>query len=224
MQRSTARKLNIFLINFFAISLLAYFFLNGGAYWKILRYNLFLHTFASDELKEGTILEVTGNAAAAQGGTEAGDRLATAHMFTLSIPKIEVNTPVVMPRETTKQGILASLEEGVGLYPGSADIGAPGRAVVLGHSSRASWYRGEYAYIFSLLHKLETFDLFYVTGGGKKYTYQIFANTVMTPQEANAFLATTPSDSEIDLITCYPVGSASKRTIIQAKLMSVENI
>jgi LPXTG-site transpeptidase (sortase) family protein len=142
----------------------------------------------------------------------------------LSIPKIEVNTPVVIPREVTKQGILASLEEGVGLYPGSAGIGAPGRAVVLGHSSRASWYRGEYAYIFALLHKLEEYDKFYVTGGGKKYTYQVFANKVMTPQEANAFLATTPSDSEIDLVTCYPVGSASKRTIIQAKLISVENI
>jgi len=215
---SRVRKLNIFLINFFAISLAVYFLMNGGAYWRILRYNLFLHTFASDELKTGEILEVTGISAG------SAVQPVSAHEFTLSIPKIEVNAPIVVPREITKQGILASLEEGVGLYPGSAGIGTPGRAVVLGHSSRASWYRGEYAYIFALLHKLEEYDTFYVTGGGKKYTYQIFANKIMTPQEANAFLATTPSDSEIDLVTCYPVGSASKRTVIQAKLISVENI
>lgn len=212
-RHTTARKINVFLINFFAIGLFVYLFMNGGAYWRILRYDLFLHTFASSDLKNGDIL-----------GIKDGAANSAAHDYALLIPKIDVSAPIVVPKDGTKEGILAALEDGVGLYPGSVDVGEPGRTVILGHSSRASWYLGGYAYIFALLHKLEAGDSFYVTGGGKKYTYQVFANKVLSPVDTNSFLAATPPDSEIDLVTCYPVGSASERTIIQAKLIAAEKI
>ena len=221
LRRERLRKLNLFLIFFFGISLFVLFLLNGGAYARDMRYALFLRSpLATDDLKEGDILQV-GLVPGAPVATPSGGKYA----YRLSIPKIEVSVPVILPRENTKTSILASLEEGVGLYPASALPGTPdARSVILGHSSRASWYRGEYATIFALLPRLEELDEFYITGNGKKYTYRVFSKKILTPSDTNAILAGPSSGSEIDLITCYPIGSASKRTLIRASLVSVEEI
>ncbi len=220
MTSKRIRELNLFLIAFFAVSLFAYLFMNGGAYWRELRYSLFLRSpFANADIREGNIIDVRSG-----GAPFSTSSPITSGGFQLAIPRIEITAPIAVPKDETKQGILASLEEGVGLYPGSVDPGTPGRVILLGHSSKASWYRGEYAYVFALLPKLEVFDKIYVTGGGKKYIYQVFAKQILTPQATNEFFATTPPDSELNLVTCYPIGSASKRTIIQAKLISEEKI
>jgi LPXTG-site transpeptidase (sortase) family protein len=214
------QKLNIFLILFFGISLFIYFLLNGGAFGAQIRYALFLNSpFASAELKEGEILAVHASSSPSA-EEDQGDV-----SFTLNIPKIDVTTPIVIPKEESKQGILASLEAGVGLYPGSVMPGKDGRSIVLGHSSRASWYRGNYAYIFSLLPKLKEGDEFFVTGGNKKYVYRIFATKILTPADTNKlFEEHVTVGSEMDLVTCYPIGSASKRNVIQARLVSIESI
>lgn len=202
---------------FFGMSFLAYFLLNGGAYWRVARYAIFLNSpFASAELRQGDILAFAASGAAVS-DVPVGNSL-------LVIPKIGVEAPVVMPKSSTKESILASMEEGVGIYPGSAKLGEDGRLIILGHSSQATWYRGDYAHVFALLNKLEDSDEFYIITNGKKYVYRVFANKVLTPQETNEFLSTKPPHSEINLVTCYPVGSASKRTVIQAKLISEETI
>lgn len=66
--------------------------------------------------------------------------------------------------------------------------------------------------------------MFYIVGGGKKYAYQIYMKQTLSPQETNALLGAGTTDGEADLVTCYPVGSASQRTVIQAKLISTQNI
>lgn len=215
--RLSLRELNLFFLAFFGFSLLAYLLLNGGAYWRVARYAIFLNSpLASADLREGELLEFPSQ--------NSGGANVSANGTFLVIPKIEVDAPVIAPRNSSKDGILASLEEGAGIYPGSVSPGETGRLIILGHSSKASWYRGNYAYVFALLNKLEAGDEFYIVTGGQKYTYRVFANKVLTPKETNEFLSTKISDSEIDLVTCYPVGSASKRTIIQAKLIDEEAI
>ena len=222
MRRETLRRYNLLILTFFGFSLLFYFLLNGGAYWRILRYNLFLHSpLASADLKSGEILTVPS--ALTSNGGSSGPKITTGG-FSLVVPKISVEAPIAVPGDQTKKGILASLEEGVGLYPGSVEPGEPGRIIILGHSSRATWYRGGYATIFALLPELKEFDTFYVVGGGKKYTYQVFARKILPPAETDSLLAIQSLESEVDLVTCYPIGSASKRTVIQAKLISTQNI
>lgn len=216
MTRDRLRKLNIFLIFFFGFALFGFFLLNGGAFARNIRYELFLNSpFASEDL-EGEILEV----APATAGAASGN----GRQFYLEIPKINSSAPIIIPEDTSTKGVLANLEEGVGLYPGSSLPGQAGRAIVLGHSSRASWYRGDYANVFSLLPKLSEGDEFYVTADRQKFIYRIYSKKILTPSETNAALALPLGDSEIDLITCYPIGSASKRTLIQAKLVAIENI
>lgn len=233
------REINIFFIIFFGVSIFMYLLLNGGAYWRILRYTLFLHSpFASAELKQGDIFEFPKQSVGTNAARETASfspkekensetiavRSAPYGEFRLVIPKIDVNVPLITPKENTKESILASLEEGVGIYPNSAPIGGVGRTVILGHSSRASWYRGEYAYIFSLLPKLEPGDEFFIIGGGKQYRYRVFARTILPPVEANALFSGPSVNSEVDLVTCYPIGSASKRNIVQAELVHVQNL
>jgi LPXTG-site transpeptidase (sortase) family protein len=209
------KHLNIFLITFFIFTLFFYVFLNGGAFWRDLRYALFLSSpFASEDIKNGELLQV---AQAANSSLPGGQ-------YQLIIPKIAVVTPIVEPRSESKQAILGSLEEGVGLYPGSVTPGESGRAILLGHSSRASWYRGEYATVFTTIGRLEPMDEIYVTANQKKYVYQVFAVKVLSPTDTNALLTPPSIYTELDLVTCYPIGGASHRTVVQARLIRTENL
>ena len=209
------KHLAIFLITFFVASLFYYILLNGGAFWRDLRYALFLNSpFASNDLKNGDILKTAEAAASSLPNGQAQ----------LIIPKLSVIAPIAIPRDESKQAILGSLEDGVGLYPGSGNLGEQGRMILLGHSSRATWYHGDYATIFTTIGHLEPMDEFYITANYKKYVYQVFAKKVLSPADTNALLEPLSLYTEVDLVTCYPIGGASQRTIIQARMLRVENI
>lgn len=213
-KRRIFRGLTVFIILFLAFSLFFYFIFNGGAFWKEIRYAIFLNSpFVSSDLRNGEILNI-GRAETLPSGTN----------YRLLIGKIEVDAPIVAPADNSTQSVLAALEDGVGIYPGSVAPGETGRVIVLGHSSRASWYRGGYATVFALLPQLQSGDKFYVLSKDKKYTYQVFSSGVMSPGDTNRLLSQEPTDSEITLITCYPIGGASQRKVVQAKLISTENL
>lgn len=211
---SIRKEIIIFAVLLIAAYTAFFWLLNGGAYAKELRYRLFLNTFASDDLNNDIISLAEDKDLTLPLGSE----------FQLIIPKISVVAPLIVPQDSSMPSILASLEEGVGLYPGSVIPGKSGRSVILGHSSRATWYRGGYATVFTLLSKLEKGDSFYMVDKEKKYYYEVFAAHVLTPQETNRLLSRPTNGSEINLITCYPLGSSSKRTVVQAKLVTVENL
>jgi len=224
-----------FLLTFLGATVVFHFILNGGAYWKEIRYDLFLRSsFASEDLTQGDILEVGQNV------------LLPGENFRLIIPKIGVDVPVISPHSPDKASVLAALESGVALYPGSSQPGEKGRAVILGHSSKATWYRGDYATIFSLIPQLNVGDTFYILEGDKKLTYRVFTSQILSPDQANRLFAsehvtpgvyTQPSfnaqgtvglgsliGSEIDLVTCFPIGSASNRNVVQAELINTEDL
>ena len=189
------KEIGIFLAIFLVSCFLVYLFLNGGAYLEIWRYN-------------------SGNQPILNGEN-----------YHLYIPKIGVSAPIVLPKDDSNQNILASLEEGVALYPGFQLPGEIGRSVVLGHSSKATWYRGQYGYIFALLSKLQSGDEFYIVFKNKKLIYKVFSNDILTPEQTNELLSQTPkNESDAVLITCWPIGSSSMRTLIQAELIRVEKI
>ncbi len=216
--RAHLRQLNIFLILFFGISLFFYLLINGGAFTRNLRYSLFLNSpFASSDLKSGDILAFTGDPDEIK-QLESGQ-------FELYLPKIDTRAPIIVPEDGTTKAILAGMEEGVSIYPDSAPISEKvGRSVILGHSSRASWYRGDYATVFSLLPQMKVGDKFFVLSKDQKLTYEVFAVNYMTPDATNVELSKPATFAEVDLITCYPIGSASKRNLVQAKLVSAEKL
>ncbi len=195
------KEILIFFTIFFLIGIFVYLFLNGGAYVRILRYNLSLQqvTLAESDIKNKS--------------------------YYLYIPKIEVSAPIILPENNSSESVLSSLEKGVELYPGSKLPGQTGQSVILGHSSRVSWYSGKYAYVFSLLNKLQHEDEFYIIIGNNKLVYKIFADDILTPEQTNDLILRTPkNESTVVLITCWPIGFSSKRVVIQAKLDRIEKI
>ncbi len=208
------QELFLFLLLFFGMSLVAFFILNAGAYTQEILFFLkpsFSKVNPLPDVKAEQILSVPSSL------QENALPLLPAKSYLLKIPKVGVSAPVIIPEAEDTQAVLAAMEKGVGLYPDSALPGNNGRSIILGHSSRASWYRGDYAYVFALLSKLETGDEFSITTENSEFRYRVFAKNVLSPEETNRLLADIPADSEIALITCYPIGSASHRTIIQAK-------
>src|SRR3989344_555441 len=197
---SPKKEIIIFLALFLAVSVGIFIFLNNGAYLEILRYKLSSGNAPILDFK-------SASATAAMSGEKD---------YALFIPKIGVLAPVVFPKDDSVKNILLALKKGVALYPGSSLPGDTGRGVILGHSSKPP--------IFTLLNKLQKDDEFYVVSGNKKFVYSVFANDTLSPEKTNATLSQLPKNkSEIALITCWPIGSSSKRTLIQTKLIGVEN-
>jgi len=200
------KEIGTFLAIFLVSCFLVFLFLNGGAYLKIWGYN---ETQSILDFQNSSKIQIAQSK----------------ENYHLYIPKIGVSAPIVLPKDDSNQNILASLEEGVALYPGSQLPGETGRSVFLGHSSKATWYRGQYGYIFALLSKLQSGDEFYIVFKNKKLIYKVFSNDILTPEQTNELLSQTPkNESDAILITCWPIGSSSMRTLIQAQLNRVEKI
>jgi len=196
---SPKKEIIIFLTLFLVVGAGVFLFLNSGAYLEILRYKLSFGNAPILDFKSAVKTVATGNENA----------------YTLFIPKIGALAPVVFPKDDSVKNILLALKKGVALYPGSSLPGDTGRGVILGHSSKPP--------IFTLLNKLQKDDEFYVVSGNKKFIYSVLANDTLSPEKTNAALSQSPKNkSEIALITCWPIGSSSKRTLIQAKLIGVE--
>ena len=199
------KEITIFAIIFLASSALVYFVLNGGAYSKILKYEFFPDSMRAEASADDKLIS----------GLDEKN-------YYLYIPKIEVLAPVIPFENTSEKNISAVLEKGVGLYVGYQLPGEAGRAVILGHSSKETWYHrdGRYSYNFALLDKLQNGDEIYVVFEGKKLIYKVFSNQILTPEKTNEILSQAPKgDSEIALITCWPIGFDFKRVIIQAELV-----
>lgn len=135
--------------------------------------------------------------------------------YYLYIPKIGVSAPIVLPKDDSMESILEALKNGVGFYPKYKMPGQTGQSVILGHNSS----------FFSLLGKLQKGDEFYVTRGNSRLVYKVFYSDILTPNQADKLISQkSKNESILTLITCWPIGFSSKRTVIQASLDRIEEI
>jgi LPXTG-site transpeptidase (sortase) family protein len=137
---------------------------------------------------------------------------------TISIPKINVNAPVVYASDNNESDILTDLESGVVHYANTAMPGQPGNSVIFGHSSNDWWEPGNYKFVFVLLDKLQAGDTFTVNYNSHQYLYQVTGTQVVEPTDLSV-LNQTP-DPEMTLITCTPPGTSWKRLVVTAKQIS----
>lgn len=198
------KEIILFFSILFIIVFFVYIFLNGGAYFRVFRYNF------------------SSRAAFAESNFENFKNKS----YYLYIPKIGASTiPIILPKDNSDKSVLSSLDDGVGLYPGSQLPGKIGHSVILGHSSKASWYGGKYPYVFSLLNKLQNGDEFYITVENNRLVYKVFASDILMPRQTDDLILNVPkNESDVILITCWPIGFSSKRVVIQAKLDRIEKI
>ena len=137
---------------------------------------------------------------------------------TITIPKLNVQAPVVYDDTRDETQIETDLQNGVIHYAGTALPGQMGNSVIFGHSSNDWWEPGNYKYVFVLLDKLAPGDQFYVDYQSQRYIYQVTGSTVVEPTDLSV-LNPTPT-ATMTLITCTPPGTSWKRLIVTANLVS----
>jgi sortase A len=134
------------------------------------------------------------------------------------IPKINVEVPVVYGVTSTDDSVVQkALEVGVVHYADTALPGQDGNLVIVGHSAGNIFNPGQYKYVFSLLHKLDNGDVFYIQKDSVRYTYQIYKKTVVKPTDVGVLAPQPESAATATLITCDPPGVSSNRLVVFGK-------
>ena len=144
--------------------------------------------------------------------------VATTTESTLTIPKLNVNAPIIYQSSIAEADIQRSLQNGVVHYSTTAKPGQPGNTVIVGHSSNDWWEPGNYKFVFVLLDKLVVGDKVSLSYEGKYYVYEVYESKVVEPTDLTV-LAQTPGHN-LTLLTCTPAGTNWRRLIVRAKQIS----
>jgi sortase A len=135
--------------------------------------------------------------------------------YTISIPKFGIE-------DATVQVGGDDLGKSLVQYPGTANPGKMGNAVVFGHSILPQFFNPKnYMSIFSLLPTMEIGDEITVKYDGAFYKYKVQNMFEVLPTDIQVL--EQPSDSPyLSLITCVPPGHPlkPKRLIVRAKLVT----
>jgi sortase A len=123
-----------------------------------------------------------------------------------------------------REGVDAKiLSIAVGHVPSTSLAGQPGNFVIAAHRDT----------LFRALKDVRRDDVIALETPGKTYTYQVVGTRIVKPSDVSVlrpdggglflFAKTAPPPELLTMITCYPfyyVGSAPKRFIVEAKLVS----
>lgn len=145
------------------------------------------------------------------------------------IPKIGKNIPLIDIENREISGVdelndifMDELEDWVIRYPGSSLPGQKGNSFIFGHSSNFPWMQWEYNDVFALLDKLSDGDEIIVYYNQEKYTYVVSKKDVIRPGDVSVLKNTDKEKRELNLMTCWPIGTTLNRLVVSANLSSVE--
>ncbi|HEX2910375.1 MAG TPA: sortase [Chloroflexia bacterium] len=125
----------------------------------------------------------------------------------LQISKLGIDTPV--KEVTVNLGTWQVADFAAGHHRGTAMPGQAGNMVLVGHRD----IRGS---VFLRLNELQVGDEFKVTTDNAVYRYVVTSTFEVAPTQVEVMAPTT--DPTATLITCTPVGLATKRLIVKARL------
>lgn len=136
--------------------------------------------------------------------------------FGLYIPKIQANAKVIKNIDPYDYDAYRNaLIHGVVHAKGTALPSESGNVFLFAHSTVNFYERRQYNVYFYLLGELEKDDPIYVSYEGEIYPYKVLEFKVVKPEEIQ-YLGTYMEQDTLTLMTCWPVGSNSKRAIITA--------
>lgn len=206
--KKTTKELKKFLFIFIPVFLIVVLFFNFGAIWSNLEYEL-------NKIFPGKT-NVVGDAATIEkldnGSTEIPQQEIKDALF---IPKINLEAPISIPKTKSNKDVLNALKEGVALYPDSALPGKEGTTIINGHSSPSLFSFGKYNTVFALLNKLQKGDIITIYFQKTKYNYKVINKFIFAPQDP----VLQSKNSDLLLISCWPVGTNFKRIGVEAELV-----
>lgn len=131
--------------------------------------------------------------------------------YFLSIPKLHITNAYV-------SAIDNDLAKHLVHFGGTALPPDKGTAVIFGHSTLPQLFDvNNYRTIFANLYTMQVGDKIFVTVDNVKYTYKIYAMTVIDPEDVSV-LTQNYDDSYLNIITCTPPGTIWKRLVVQSRL------
>lgn len=147
--------------------------------------------------------------------SSAGSHEKNISEFSISIPKLNVNAPVIKDVDgTNKDEYFKALENGVAQMKGSAKPGENSNIVIFGHSSFYKDKPGNYKEVFKELDNLSIKDEIKIRYNGKDFSYYVASKKIIEPTNV---AVTEPTNVEkLTIITCWPPGSIEKRYLIVA--------
>jgi sortase A len=139
----------------------------------------------------------------------------------LIIPKLNIDVPVVYGIGADDKSQMDAMQHGVAHWPGSdfakSVPGQAGNTVIAGHSSNDLFEAGDYKFVFSQLDRLEKGDTIYANYEGKRYTYTVTDKNIVQPKGQWQDVIKPTDKPMLELVTCWPLGTAQKRMIITAE-------
>lgn len=130
----------------------------------------------------------------------------------LVIPDINLNEPII---EGGNLGVIGG--GGTWRLPNTSDPVRGGNTVIVGHR----WSYSEPA-TFYHLDKISVGERFAIWWQEKEHVYEVFSTKIVPPTDLSV---EGPSAQPIaTLYTCTPIWTAANRLVIQARLLSVEEI
>jgi sortase A len=142
------------------------------------------------------------------------DGIAPTDQDQVIIPKINVELPYSTGASTDEASMQTALEEGAVHYPSTSEPGQKGNTAFFGHSSNNIFNKGKYKFAFVLLHELVPGDIFYLTHGGKVYTYKVYDKKIVNPDETWVLNPVQDKTATATLITCDPPGTTLHRLVV----------
>jgi len=136
--------------------------------------------------------------------------------FGIYIPKIKANAKVIKDVDINNyEEYRNALVYGVAHAKGSALPDEHGNVFLFAHSTVNFYERRKYNVYFYLLGELQKDDLIYVSYEGKIYKYKVVEFKVVKPEEIK-YLGKYMEQDTLTLMTCWPVGSNTRRGIVTA--------
>jgi LPXTG-site transpeptidase (sortase) family protein len=144
------------------------------------------------------------------------DGIASSKTPQVIIPKINVEIPLAgfNLKGTDEAAVETALEDGVTHYPTTVLPGQKGNTAFFGHSSNNIFNPGKYKFAFVLLHELVPGDTFYLSYGGKVYSYQVYDKKIVSPNQVDVLNDVKGKTATATLITCDPPGTSINRLVI----------
>lgn len=173
------------------------------------------------------VIWTTGNGSVSQNGQngQGGKAADSSNINTLTkiglpsrlvIPSIQVDTEVVVPRNTSVEVLDNDLTKGPVYYPGSGTINS-GNMFIFGHSTGYKVVINKAYKVFNDLKNLNKGDFVYIESEGKKFSYKVRSVDKVDKDET---LVTFDTKAHLlTLSTCNSFGSKSDRYVVVAEFV-----
>lgn len=139
----------------------------------------------------------------------------------LSIPSLKLLAPVIYIDQANEDSFQAGLKNGVVHYPGTANPGEYGNVYIFGHSSDYRLSNGKYRTVFAVLPKIKIgSEILLSDHSGKVYTYKVTESKVVAASDTHYLGQYDYKSRLLTLQTSWPIGTALKRCVVLAQLVT----